>query len=175
MGIQIKLGFGFDKKQPEVATKNQPLAEVSPEVEPPAEKERVTEIPQTADTPMTPILNKEDVAYIEPPLVFGIVNQTDLTSSVRERLNQVAILLKKDNTIELAITGHTCNLGNELINDKVRRERALAVAEYLMEQGITKERITLGSKGETEPLVPNTSPENRKKNRRVVIDILHLN
>jgi outer membrane protein OmpA-like peptidoglycan-associated protein len=43
--------------------------------------------------------------------------------------------------------------------------------QYLVEKGIAASRITTISKGKTEQIAPNTSEENRRKNRRVMIII----
>ena len=51
-------------------------------------------------------------------------------------------------------------------------KRAQATKEYLISKGVAESRITIDSKGETEPLVPNTSKENFKQNRRVEIQIV---
>jgi outer membrane protein OmpA-like peptidoglycan-associated protein len=53
-------------------------------------------------------------------------------------------------------------------------ERAEIVAEYMLEKGIPNEVIAeVVSKSYTEPLVPNTSEENRRQNRRVVILVIN--
>jgi outer membrane protein OmpA-like peptidoglycan-associated protein len=50
--------------------------------------------------------------------------------------------------------------------------RAEAAKAYLVEKGVAPERIQTVSKGKTEPLVPNSNEENRRKNRRVKIVII---
>lgn len=43
---------------------------------------------------------------------------------------------------------------------------------YFQKKGTENNRIHLKSKGETDPLVPNTSEENRRKNRRVTMEVI---
>ena len=50
--------------------------------------------------------------------------------------------------------------------------RAEVVRDYLTKLGVDPGRITVASKGENDPMVPNTSAENRKKNRRAEIELI---
>lgn len=68
----------------------------------------------------------------------------------------------------IRVEGHTCDLGNELHNLDLSRRRAQAVIDHLATvQGFPRERLALASLGETTPLAPNTSEQNRRRNRRV--------
>ena len=69
----------------------------------------------------------------------------------------------------IAITGHTDDIGNEADNEWVGLQRAKSVALYLVEQGIPKDNITVRSAGETEPIGDNNTTQGRQKNRRIVI------
>jgi outer membrane protein OmpA-like peptidoglycan-associated protein len=64
-------------------------------------------------------------------------------------------------------------LGTKAVNLSIGLRRAEAAKAYLVAKGVAAERIRTASKGETEPLVPNTSEENRRKNRRVVMKIVN--
>ncbi len=65
------------------------------------------------------------------------------------------------------IEGHTDDQGSDPYNLKLSDDRAKAVADYLVKKKIDKERLTWKGYGETKPLKPNTSEENRALNRRV--------
>jgi outer membrane protein OmpA-like peptidoglycan-associated protein len=52
--------------------------------------------------------------------------------------------------------------------------RAKAVSKYLLDKGISAERIAVKFFGETQPTVPNTNLENRRKNRRVEFKIVKI-
>lgn len=67
---------------------------------------------------------------------------------------------------QLTIIGHTDSDGTEARNEELGMERAKAVRAYFTEKGLEAE-IKVGSKGKRTPVVPNTSPENKQKNRRV--------
>ena len=69
----------------------------------------------------------------------------------------------------LLITGYTDDVGSTAYNMKLSRARAGAVAKYLYENDIPRNLLKTFGKGESDPLVPNDSDENREKNRRVEI------
>ena len=57
------------------------------------------------------------------------------------------------------------------MNTILSQNRAQAVANYLIEKGIEETRLEVEGYGETKPVVPNDSPENRAINRRVELTI----
>jgi len=86
-------------------------------------------------------------------------------------LNELADVLKKREDFKLLISGHTDDVGNDASNMTLSKNRTLAVRDYLVGKGIDASRFKTEWFGETRPLVPNTSPENRQKNRRVEMNI----
>ncbi|WP_299439428.1 OmpA family protein [uncultured Aquimarina sp.] len=67
------------------------------------------------------------------------------------------------------ITGHTDNVGDDEANQFVGLKRADNVKNYLASKGIPIEKLTSESKGESNPIAPNDTEENRAKNRRIEI------
>lgn len=65
------------------------------------------------------------------------------------------------------IEGHTDDQGSDPYNLKLSDDRAKAVVDYLVKKKIDTDRLTWMGYGETKPLKPNTSEENRALNRRV--------
>ncbi len=82
-------------------------------------------------------------------------------------LNQVLALMKDDPKLMLEIGGHTDNVGKPDYNLKLSGERAAAVVQWLVAHGVAPSRLSSQGYGDTQPLVKNTSDENRAKNRRV--------
>ena len=70
------------------------------------------------------------------------------------------------------IVGHTCDVGTAEANQRLSTERAASLRAFLVEKGISSEVVKSHGEGESHPLVPNASEENRRKNRRVEIHIL---
>ena len=69
--------------------------------------------------------------------------------------------------MKIRIIGHTCEIGYNNVNQKKGLKRAEEGKKYLIDKGVASERIFIESKGKTDPIAPNTSSENRKKNRRI--------
>jgi outer membrane protein OmpA-like peptidoglycan-associated protein len=72
---------------------------------------------------------------------------------------------------KIVIIGYTDDIGSKKYNLKLSYKRAESAAKFLESLGISKNHIKYLGKGEENPIVPNTNPENRAKNRRVEISI----
>ena len=167
-GIQVKLGFTVGKKK---VLKEEIAVEKGVVVE--EEKPIHVVVKQEAIVKESPkeILTQEQLAFVEEPLVFGSIDQTNVTPQMANRLNTIAEMVNKDVNLMVHITGYTCDLGTTTVNERIGMERANSIAIYLIEHGVSENRLTVESKGEIEPLVPNSSLENRQKNRRVSIQV----
>lgn len=88
--------------------------------------------------------------------------------SFKAYLNELAALMKQDAALRLEVIGHTDKLGSAAYNLKLSKQRAKAVADYLMSLGIEGSRLTTDGKGEAEPLSPTSSND---ENRRVEVHI----
>ncbi len=86
-------------------------------------------------------------------------------------LDMIADILKTDELLHVTIEGHTDNSGDKNLNEKLSLERANSVKEYLVQRGIDEKRLDVKGFGESKPILPNTSDENRQKNRRVEFKI----
>jgi len=90
-----------------------------------------------------------------------------LTGKAFPILNRVVEILNKYEKYNVVIEGHTDDIGEEKYNLKLSEDRAKSVMDYLVSKGIDKKRLTSRGMGETSPFLPNTSVENRRRNRRV--------
>ena len=97
---------------------------------------------------------------------FGF-NQAVLNEEAKAYLREMAELMHNNGHLKLKVVGHTDDIGTRKANKLVSERRAEAVQAYLLEQGIEAGRISAEGRGESEPLLANTSEENRAKNRRV--------
>jgi outer membrane protein OmpA-like peptidoglycan-associated protein len=100
--------------------------------------------------------------------------KTVLPDEAKQRLDQMVAQLKQDpKAIYLEIEGHTDNVGDKMINEKIGLERAEAVKRYLYEQyQIPLHKMNVISYGEEKPVAPNKTRDGRAQNRRVVIKVL---
>ncbi len=89
-----------------------------------------------------------------------------------EALNQVLRFLENNPTMRLEISGHTDNTGSLRINQKLSRDRASSVVNYLVGKGIPQEMLESKGYADTQPVAENNTTEGRTKNRRVEFIVL---
>jgi len=97
------------------------------------------------------------------------INSAILLESSYGELNGLAAYIKEHAQLKIELSGHTDNIGKEEDNLKLSGLRAKAVADYLIKQGIGKNRISYKGYGSTKSISDNTTEENRAKNRRVEV------
>jgi len=99
-------------------------------------------------------------------------NSSNLPISYNQTLNELANEMAKDKSIKLIISGYSCDMGTEEVQYGIARIRGQHVKNYLIKQGVSADRMVVKSRGDSNQIVPNTSIENRKQNRRVEVVIV---
>jgi peptidoglycan-associated lipoprotein len=101
-------------------------------------------------------------------------NKVELPDDAKAKIDQLVSQIKADpKGAYFEIEGHTDNVGDKAVNEKIGMERAQAVARYLYEQHqIPLHRINVISYGEDKPVAPNNTKDGRAQNRRIVIKVL---
>lgn len=87
-------------------------------------------------------------------------------------LNKLVAFLKENPTMKIEIGGHTDDSGTAAFNKDLSQKRANEVKQYLISQGIDAARLSTKGYGQDEPLLPNTTEENRAQNRRTEVKII---
>jgi OOP family OmpA-OmpF porin len=99
-------------------------------------------------------------------------NKTALVASEKAELDKLAEFMKAKPESYAVIAGYTDNVGSRDHNEGLSRGRAEMVSNYLKtKHGLDSSRMVLFWYGPTNPIVPNTSPANQAKNRRVEINV----
>jgi general secretion pathway protein A len=106
------------------------------------------------------------------PIINFDYRTSKITPEAYEKLNRLATIAKLSPDYEIFIRGYTDNVGTYRFNERLSRSRASIVKRYLVEKGISPERIETIGMGESDPLVPNDTPEGRATNRRVEIELV---
>ena len=79
-----------------------------------------------------------------------------------------SFLMDKKAITLLRIESHSAAANNENVVLKLTKERALAVAKWLVKNGVNSTRIIVVAFGSTKPIANNNSPEGRTVNNRIV-------
>lgn len=105
-------------------------------------------------------------------IVFTGTTVTLMTKS-NASLNNIVKILNENPDLKAKIEGHTDNAGDDAKNMTLSTNRAEAVKTYLVNKGISADRITTEGFGETMPIADNTTAAGRTKNRRVEIKLMY--
>ncbi len=102
-------------------------------------------------------------------ILFGF-NSSTLSDEAKASLTNFAEVLKATPDADVAILGHTDNVGTEKANQSVSEKRAKAVAKHLEAQGVESKQIkdVLGMNF-SQPIASNDTEEGRAQNRRVEV------
>lgn len=131
------------------------------------------------------------VAVVEPPPAAPVIetltlgtdalfdfDKYNIKPSASARLNRLAADLRRVASVSsILLVGHTDSKGSEEYNFRLGQRRADAVAGYLAAKGVPTSLMTTQSRGELDPVAPNTlpngrdNPQGRALNRRVVITV----
>lgn len=95
-----------------------------------------------------------------------------LTESGMQILNEMATALNRVKNKNIRITGHTDSSGNLQKNNQLSLERANTVKTYLISRNIAAVRLSTVGVGAAQPVADNTTPDGRKKNRRIQFEVL---
>lgn len=87
-------------------------------------------------------------------------------------LKKIAKLLKENSTIKIHLKGHTDSDGDDENNFILSQKRAKSVSDYLIKNGIKRERITYEGYGESRSISTNETKEGKQLNRRVELLIV---
>jgi outer membrane protein OmpA-like peptidoglycan-associated protein len=120
------------------------------------------------------ITDKNDLQAIKVTFSDGILfntGKTTLSTASRNALNEFAASLKANPGTDVTIYGHTDNTGSRQINEKLSLERANAVVNFLVGNGIERGRFTAEGLAYDQPVADNSTAEGRAQNRRVEIYI----
>jgi outer membrane protein OmpA-like peptidoglycan-associated protein len=113
----------------------------------------------TRDTARGLIANMSDVLFK--------TGSFELLSGARERLAKVSGIVIAHPGLHLEVEGHTDAVGGDDYNQKLSENRAQAVRDYLIQQGIPDNAIVSRGLGKTQPVATNDTAEGRQQNRRV--------
>ncbi len=130
-----------------------------------SEKDTENLKPQLVDLP----LKKLEVGgqYTINDILFA-TNSFELNDTIKTVLAEFIEYLQQNPKLNVALQGHTDNVGNPASNMVLSENRAKAVFEYLVSNSIDRSRVSYKGFGETKPIADNSTEAGRAKNRRTV-------
>ena len=104
--------------------------------------------------------------------IFFDTNRFDLKPDSKPELEKLLDFLTVNPALRIEISGHTDNVGNDQANQTLSENRAKAVYDYLVDNKISADRLVYKGYGKTQPIAPNTTEDDRSKNRRTEFKII---
>ena len=101
-------------------------------------------------------------------LVFGS-GQATLKPEAREHLQKLVQFVQAKPDKHIRIEGHTDSVGSAAANRSLSLERAQAVRQALIADGVSAQRISVAGLGSADPVAPNATASGRAQNRRVLV------
>lgn len=139
------------------------LAEVSTASKPFLMSIELSPVPEaTTEVNMQPVILRN---------VFFDSGSDRLRPESYSELNRLKALLDENPGLKIRINGHTDNVGSDSENLNLSTQRAKAVFDYLIQQGVNAGRLGYAGFGETRPIAPNDTPEGRQQNRRTEFEV----
>jgi outer membrane protein OmpA-like peptidoglycan-associated protein len=99
------------------------------------------------------VVKEKDRLIIKTDPIYFDYTMWYIRKESKKILNRVVELMKKYPEMEVEIGSHTDNRGNQTFNTELAQKRADATRVYIIEQGISKKRITAKGYGESVPIV----------------------
>jgi len=121
--------------------------------------EQLNRILQTRDSARGLIVSMSDVLFD--------TGQYSLKPGAREKLAKVAGILLAYPGLNIEVGGYTDNVGGDEMNQKLSENRAGAVRDYLVAQGVGNTAVSAKGFGNSLPVASNDNSTGRQQNRRV--------
>ena len=103
--------------------------------------------------------------------ILFATGKSNLSANAKNSLNQFAISLQNNPQTNVQIAGHTDNTGTRAVNERLSKERANSVFNYLVNAGVAPNRMTADGYAYDFPVASNDTEAGRAQNRRVEVYI----
>ncbi len=156
------------EKQKQAELEKQRLAEIEKQKQAELEKQRLAELERKKQEEIAQAISNLDLSGIQ----FAS-NSADILGESEGVLNQAYEVLKLYSSINVRVEGHTDSTGDNDLNLALSNARAESVKSYLVNKGISSQRIEAKGFGEENPIGPNNTAEGRKQNRRIEFKVIN--
>lgn len=136
-------------------------------------RDRINVIDPVAESRRTMEQFLEALNRINTASVSFQPGSVSFTEGSTRSLDQLVTLMQSTPMSRIRIEGHTDNTGPESVNLRLSRERAQAVANYLVNNGISADRLIAKGYGSSQPVESNLTDAGRSRNRRIEISYVN--
>lgn len=186
-GIKIRsdIRYRFDMDQSSLANEDSfsdlilnvgltiPLGRSQKYLSPARKKEEAK--PIIAAAPIITVTDKEDISFIEEQDIRFTIDSAELTGSLKNALNAVADVLKRNTNLHLELAGFADETGTEEHNLRLSQARSESVKQYLISTGVKANQLTAKGYGEEQLNSEKKDQSLLSKSRRVDLQILFGN
>jgi outer membrane protein OmpA-like peptidoglycan-associated protein len=116
----------------------------------------------------------DSIRLIMPSNITFDIDRYDVRAGFYDTLEDIALVLREYHQTQINIYGHTDATGGAEYNQVLSERRAQAVADFLVSNGISTQRIASFGYGEQYPIANNDSAAGREQNRRVELELVPL-
>ncbi len=99
--------------------------------------------------------------------------KAEISDAGKSELDNFARILEEIKDIDVEVSGHTDNTGDESANVALSQSRADAIKNYLVGKGISADRVNAKGYGSSKPLASNETEEGRLSNRRCEVTVIY--
>ncbi len=145
---------------------------------------QMTEVKDARTAPRPPVTMKgEEISKLflealsaqpEPPvtfLLYFITGTTDLSEESQRQIQDILKAIAIRRPADISIVGHTDRVGSRESNYRLGLERAAAIKDLLVSEGVAPEGIEIASHGEDNPLIKTEDEVAEPRNRRVEVTV----
>ena len=115
--------------------------------------------------------NLDAIKVVMGDAVLFKTGKYDLSAAAQAVLSRVAYNLDQFPNTDVTVVGFTDNTGSQQVNDRLSKQRAESVVDYLEAHGVKASRLKAVGEGWNNPVASNATAEGRAQNRRVEIYI----
>jgi outer membrane protein OmpA-like peptidoglycan-associated protein len=151
-----------------------PMPTPAPEATAAPTPETEPEAAPVVETPLKSLEIQKDVIRLKPgtAIKFGVDSDKLLPES-NDILDEVVMVMSKNEKVHIRVEGHTDNTGDKNHNQDLSTRRAASVMAYLTSKGIAADRLDSTGCGQGTPIADNATEDGKATNRRVEFVIIH--
>ena len=144
-----------------------------------ADHQQMTALVDNVDVGLSQQLNRERNVVFSLPAeqqetiarseVLFDTDKYSLKPGAREKMAKLSGVLLAYPGLKIEVEGHTDSVGSDEYNEQLSEERAEAVRDYLLSQGVPESSVTAVGLGKAAPVASNETAAGRRQNRRAEI------